>query len=199
VIHGGAYEVKSDVKPQILAEHRVPYFNRTWEHFCSHQHAPDSPAKVALAATLSGNIAWFARDIFTRYRQYGQPLYRDFLVAAIDHLLDGKRPAVTTLPTDGRLNLLEQPKEKRFITHLLYAPKSLRGAAQATSINKSMEIIEDLIPLRNVQVTVQVSRKIKSARLVPEAVDLPFNQKDGVVAFIVSEFTAHAMIELSYR
>ena len=198
VIHGGAYEVKPAAKTQILAERRVPYFNRTWGHFCSHQHAPDSPAKVAPAATLSDNIAWFAHDIFTRYRQYGQPLYRDFVVAAIDHLLEGKRPAVTTLPTDGRLNLLEQPKGKRFIAHLLYAPKSLRGAAQSTTINKSMEVIEDLIPLSNVQVAVWVPRNIKFARLVPEAVDLPFNQKDGVVAFTVPEFTAHAMIELSY-
>ncbi|MDF3059440.1 MAG: alpha-amylase [Rariglobus sp.] len=198
VIHGGAYEVRPGAKTLILAERRVPYFNRTWEHFCSHQHAPDSPAEVGPAATLSGNIAWFAHDIFTRYRQYGQPLYRDFVVAAIDHLLGGKRPAVTTLPTDGRLNLLEQPKEKRFIAHLLYAPKSVRGASHPTAINKSMEIIENLIPLRNVHVAVQVLRKIKSARLVPETVDIPFTQEDGVVAFTVPEFTAHAMIELSY-
>ncbi|HSI07824.1 MAG TPA: alpha-amylase family protein [Rariglobus sp.] len=198
VIHGGAYEVKPAAKTKVLAERRVPYFNRTWEHFCSHQHAPDSPAKVAPAATLSGNIAWFAHDIFTRYRQYGQPLYRDFVIAAIDHLLDGKRPAVTTLPSDGRLNLLEQSKEKRFIAHLLYAPKSLRGSSQPNAINKSMEVIEDLIPLQDIHVVVQVPRKIRSARLVPDNVDLPFSQKADMVAFIVPEFTAHAMIELSY-
>ncbi|MFA6289835.1 MAG: alpha-amylase family protein [Opitutaceae bacterium] len=198
VIHGGAYEVKPAAKTKILAERRVPYFNRTWEHFCSHQHAPDSPAKVSPAATLAQNIAWFAHDIFTRYRQYGQPLYRDFVAAAIDHLLAGKRPVVTSLPTDGRFNLLEQPKEKRFIAHLLYAPKSLRGASKPEGVNKSMEIIEDLIPLRDVRVSVQLPRKIKSARLVPEGVALPFTQKDGVVSFIVPEFTAHAMIELSY-
>jgi len=198
VIHGGAYEVKPAATTKILAERRVPYFNRTWEHFCSHQHAPDSPAKVAPAATLTKNIAWFAHDIFTRYRQYGQPLYRDFVAAAIDHLLGGKLPVVTSLPTDGRLNLLDQPKQKRFIAHLLYAPKSLRGASKPEGVNKSMEIIEDLIPLRDVRVSVQVPRKINTARLVPENVSLPFTQKDGVVSFTVPEFTAHAMIELSY-
>ena len=198
VIHGGAYEVKPAATTQILAGRRVPYFNRTWEHFCSHQHAPDSLAKVAPAATLTKSIAWFAHDIFTRYRQYGQPLYRDFVAAAIDHLLGGKRPVITSLPTDGRFNLLDQSKQKRFIAHLLYAPKSLRGASKPDGVNKSLEVIEDLIPLRDVRVSVQLPRKIKSARLVPENVSLPFTQKDGVVSFTVPEFTAHAMIELSY-
>lgn len=59
-------------------------------------------------------------------------------------------------------------------------------------------MLPDLIPLRNVQVAVWIPRNIKFARLVPESVDLPFYQKDGVVAFTVPEFTAHAMIELSY-
>ena len=198
VIHGGAYEVKPAAKTQTLVERRVPYFNRTWEHFCSHQHAPDSPAKVSPAATLTENIAWFAHDIFTRYRQYGQPLYRDFVAAAIDHLLEGKRPAVTTLPTDGRINLLDQPAEKRFVAHLLYAPKSVRGASHPTAINKSMEVIEDLIPLHNVSVSLRLPRRIKTARIVPTGATLTFTQADGVVSFTVPEFTAHAMIELSY-
>lgn len=199
VIHGGAYEVKPAAKTRILVERRVPYFNRTWEHFCSHQHAPDSPAKVSPAATLTANIAWFAHDIFTRYRQYGQPLYRDFVSAAINHLLEGKLPAVTSLPTDGRINVLEQPAEKRYVAHLLYAPKSVRGASHVTAINKSMEVIEDLIPLHDTRVELRVPRRIKTARLVPSGDPLPFKQTKDLVTFTVPEFTAHAMIELSYR
>ncbi len=148
---------------------------------------------------MTENIAWFAHDIFTRYRQYGQPLYRDFVAAAIDHLLAGKLPAVTTLPSDGRLNLLDQPAEKRYVAHLLYAPKSVRGASHPTAINKSMEVIEDLIPLHNTRVELRVPRRIKTARLVPAGDPLPFTQTDGVVSFTLPEFTAHAMIELSYR
>jgi hypothetical protein len=199
VIHGGAYEVKPAATTRVLVERRVPYFNRTWEHFCSHQHAPDSPATVSPAATLTENIAWFAHDIFTRYRNYGQPLYRDFVLAAINHLLDGKLPAVTSLPTDGRLNLLDQSAEKRYVAHLLYAPKSVRGAAVSEGVNKSMEVIEDLIPLHNTRVELRVPRRIKTARLVPTGDPLPFTQTDGVVTFTVPEFTAHAMIQLSYR
>jgi len=199
VIHGGAYEVKPAAGTRILAGRRASYFNRTWDHFCSHQHAPDAPGPVSPAATLTKAVAWFAHDIFTRYRQYGQPLYRDFVAAAIDHLLAGKRPAVTSLPADGRFNLLEQPREKRYIAHLLYAPKSVRGANLTKGWeNRSLEIIEDLIPLRDVSVSARLSHKVKSARLVPEDKPLAFTQADGVVTFTVPEFTAHAMIELSY-
>lgn len=199
VIHGGAYDVKPAAKTKILVERRAPYFNRTWEHFCSHQHAPDSPANVSPAAIANKNIVWFAHDIFTRYRQYGQPLYRDFVLAAIDHLLAGKRPVATNLPTDGRVNVLEQSAEKRFVAHLLYAPKSLRGASNPVGVDKSVELIEDLVPLHDVKVSLRLPRKIKSARLVPSGEPLPFTQKEDLVSFTVPEFTAHAMIELNYR
>lgn len=199
VIHGGAYEVKPASRTRILAGRRAACFNRTWEHFCSHQHAPDAPGEASPAALLKDGIAWFAHDIFTRYRQYGQPLYRDFVAAAIDHLLGGRRPVTTTLPADGRFNLMEQPKEKRFVAHLLYAPKSVRGAdATKGWENRSLEVIEDLIPLRDVRVSVNVPRKVKSARLVPSGEALAFTQADGAVSFTVPEFTAHAMIELGY-
>ncbi|MFA6960392.1 MAG: alpha-amylase family protein [Opitutaceae bacterium] len=200
VIHGGAYDVRPAARTSTLVERRAPYFNRTWDHFCSHQHAPDSPEADAPAATLTANIAWFAHDIFTCYRQIGQPLYRDFVAAAIDHLLGGKLPAVTSLPSDGRFNLLEQAAEKRYIAHLLYAPKSVRGASETKGwTQRSLEIIEDLIPLHNVKVELRAPRRIKTARLVPAGEPLTFTQIDDVVTFTVPEFTAHAMIELSYR
>ena len=199
VIHGGAWEAEPK-GAKIFAERRVPYFNRTWKHFCSHQHAPDSP-KPATPAALAGNgIVWFAHDIFTRYATYGQPLYRDFVISAVRHLLDQKLPVETTLPTDGRFNLLEQTAEKRYVAHLLYAPKSLRGstmiAGQGTL--RPIEIIEDLVPLRDVTVKLRVPRHIRSAKLVPGGTTLPFTQTNGQVSFTVPEFTAHQMVELAW-
>ncbi|WP_052361231.1 alpha-amylase family protein [Geminisphaera colitermitum] len=212
VIHGGAWEIKPARGTRTLVERRTPYFNRTWDHFCSHQHAPDAPALASPAAIVNqdGNIAWFAHDIFTRYRHYGQPLYRDFVLAAIDHLLsDGaegkdRRPVRTTLPTDGRVNVLEQTRERRYIAHLLYAPKSVRGGLSRPGtggISRQVEVIEDLIPLRNVSVTLRLPRKVKTARLVPEGIDLPLTTQTsdgGTVTFTLPEFTAHAMVELRY-
>lgn len=199
VIHGGAYEIKPVRGARILAERRVPYFNRTWEHFCSHQHAPDAPAPATPAAILTGRVAYFAHDIFTRYRAYGQPLYRDFVAAAMRHLLAGRWPAETTLPSDGRFNVFEQPGQRRYVAHLLYAPKSLRGAVDKRGRNLNVEIIEDLVPLDTVRVRVRLPRAIRTARLVPQAVTLPFTQRDGLVEFTVPRFECHQMVELAYR
>jgi hypothetical protein len=201
VIAGGAWDVEL-TGARVLVERRAPYFNRTWEHFCSHQHAPDAPGAVSPAVIVNpkGNVAWFAHDIFSQYRQQGQPLYRDFVVETIWQLLGGLLPAETSLPTDGRFNLLEQRRQRRYIAHLLYAPKSLRGGAVTTShgLAPGVEIIEELLPLRDTRVSLRVPRTIKTARIVPEGEMLPFVQTGDAVAFTVREFTGHQMVELAY-
>lgn len=197
VIHGGAYELEP-AGARVLAGRRIPFFNRTWERFCSHQHAPDAPQEVSPAAILHGQIAYFAHDIFLRYREYGQPLYRDFVAAAIKHLMGGNLPVVTTLPRDGRFNLLEQTAEHRYVAHLLYAPKSLRGSTAGHGASRSVEIIEDLVSLRDVEINLRVPRRIIRVQLVPQRQTIEFSQQGGEVSFTVPEFVAHQMIELAY-
>ncbi len=193
VILGGAYEIKPTTA-KVLAERRASYFNRTWEHYCSHQHAPDAPETVSPAAVIGKQIAYFAHNLFSAYRTYGQPLYRDFFAAALNRLLDGKLPVKTNLPTTARINVMEQKKEKRYVAHLLYAPTSTRGKFNGNPV----EIIEDLIPLRDSEVTLRLPRKVKGVQLVPDGGELPFTTKDGTVTFNVPEFTAHQMVELKY-
>ena len=193
VIKGGAYEIKP-TKAKILAERKETYFNRTWRHYCSHQHAPDAPKKVSPAAVIGKQIAYFAHNLFTAYRTYWQPLYRDFFEAALRELFAGKLPVETNLPTGGRINVMEQKKERRYVAHLLYAPTSVRGEFNGQNV----EIIEDLVPLRDTSVKLRVARAVKSVKLVPSGDVIDFSAKAGLVEFNVPEFTAHQMIELSY-
>lgn len=193
VIPGGAYAVKPTTA-KVLVERRTSYFNRTWEHYCSHQHAPDAPGRATPAAIIGRQIAWFAHDLFTAYRTYGQPLYRDFFAAALHRLCDGKLPVEANLPSTARVNVLEQRAERRYVAHLLFAVTSTRGKFRDLPV----EIIEDLVPLRDTTVTLRLPRKVKSVRLVPDGGDLPFEVKDGAVTFTVPEFTAHQMVELGY-
>ena len=197
VIHGGAFEIQPR-RAKVLVGRRAPYFNRTWEHFCSHQHTPDAPGDATPAAILSRGVAYFAHNIFSGYRNYGQPLYRDFVAAALRHLLGGQWPVTTTLPSDGRFNVLEQPAERRYVVHLLYAPKSLRGWTEKRGRRLPVELIEDIVPLHEVGVRVRVPRRIRSVRLVPEGVALAFAMRDGAVEFTVPKVECHQMIELSY-
>ena len=89
---------------------------------------------------------------------------------------------------------MEQKKERRYVAHLLYAPTSVRGEFNGQNV----EIIEDLVPLRDTSVKLRVARAVKSVKLVPSGDVIDFSAKAGLVEFNVPEFTAHQMIELSY-
>jgi hypothetical protein len=193
VILGGAYDLKPTTA-KVLATRRASYFNRTWEHYCSHQHAPDAPGLVPPAAVLGRQMAYFAHNLFSAYRTYGQPLYRDFFAAALRHLLGGKLPVETNLPSIARLNVLEQRSERRFVVHLLFATTSNRG----TFYGKNVEIIEDLVPLHDTRVRLRLPRKVTAVRLVPDGGMLAFTAHADGVEFTVPEFTAHQMVELCY-
>jgi len=194
MIQGGANIIKP-TRAQVLVARRESYFNRAWDHFCSHQMTPDAPKAVSPAAVVSKQIVYFAHDLFSKYRSYGQPLYRDFFAAAVRAMFPEGLPAETTLPTGGRFNILEQEKQQRYIAHLTFAPTRPGG----TIWGKTIDIIEDALPLHRVKVSVRVPRRIKSAKLVPNGAALPFAQSGEKVTFTVPEFTAHQMIELSYR
>lgn len=193
VIAGGAFLIKP-TRAKVLAGRREAYFNRTWEHYSSHQHAPDVEKPASPSAIITPQIAYFAHNLFSAYRANGQPLYRDFFEAALRHLLGQELPVETNLPTAGRICVMEQKRERRFVAHLLYSPTSVRGKFRDLNI----ELIEDVIPLRDTRVALRLPKKVKTIRLVPDGEALGFNQEDGVVSFTVPEFASHQMVELGY-
>jgi hypothetical protein len=197
VIEGGACKI-SLTTGRVLAERREPYFQRSFDRFCSHQHTPDSPAVVSPAAVLGNGIAYFAHNLFAQYRGTGQPLYRDFFLAALGQLCPDGLPVVTNLPTGGRFNLLEQATEHRFVAHLLYAPISLRAHKTFWGRENPVEIIEELIPLRDTRVSLRLPRAVTRVSLVPDGRALDFAYKGDKLEFCVPEFTGHQMVALSY-
>lgn len=197
VIHGGSWDAVPREGTSILAMKKDPYFDRSWKAFCSHQHTPDAELSPYPAVTATSGIAWFAHNIFARYRHYGQPLYRDYFEAALRYLLPHGLPVESNLPTGGRVGIMNQKSQKRLVLHLLFATPAARGGQPHEWVPK-LEIIEELIPLHDVACRIQVPRKIKSARLVPEGLDLPFVQEGKVVSVEIRKLTGHQMVELSY-
>jgi len=47
----------------------VPYFNRTWEHFCSHRHTPSAGKPEYLAVVKHGHVVYFAQSVFSQCGQ----------------------------------------------------------------------------------------------------------------------------------
>ncbi len=199
VIHNGAWNVQPQEGTQVLATRAKPYFNRAWDHFCSHQHTPDEAEIEFPAATFNGQTAYFAHPIFKCYRELGQPLYRDLVQDSLQ-LLMGAPQVETNLPSTGRVSLQEQIDQNRYVLHLLHAVPVKRGAdsSQWASGATSVEIIEDLLPIHDVEVTLHLPRTIQSARLVPENRDLNLVRDNDSVSFKLDKLICHAMIELSY-
>lgn len=145
VVYGRAQAVVAD-GATVLAEVVPPYFNRTYQHFSSHAHAPDNPDASALGAgvTIHGGVGYVAYPIFSIYRAMGQPLYRYVVRGLIDQLLPD-RALETDLPSSGRAAFVAQESRDRHVVHLLYGAPQVRGnAVPANGGVRVMEMIEDI-------------------------------------------------------
>jgi len=176
-----------------------PYFNRTYAHFCSHQHTPNRPEPSGYdAGTLNGSIAYLAHPVFALYSSYGAVVYRDYVLAVIEALLKEGRTVRATLPSQGRVTLTRQGGRR--ILHLLYANKHLRGGkiniGGAASQGYQIEVIEGLESLQNIRITVGDSAKVTRATLEPQGLEIGLERRGDAVAFTIDEFTCHQMVAL---
>ncbi len=103
-------------------------------------------------------------------------------------LLNGMQ-VETSLPAAGRLTWMRQGAQKRDILHLLFATPTKRG--------KGIEVIEDLIPLHNVQVSARRAGKPSKATLAPQGTEVPFTYADGRVTLTVEKVECHQMVVFS--
>lgn len=188
---------------EVLARIREPYFNRTWKHFCSHQHAPAAELSEYAGAIRRDNVLYLAHPAFTLYYGQGAVAYKQYAANAMRLMLDG--PTLTTnMPSTGRVTLMEQESEGRYVLHLLYASTISRGANVQFSpegfVRNStpLEVIEDLVPLRDVEVSLKLPKQVKRVTLEPQGREIEFKAQDGRLMLKVDEFTCHQMVVLHY-
>jgi len=180
-----------------------PQFNRTWEHYCSHQHTPNQEEPSGFDCGVRHDaILYFAHPVFRHYRSYGAVAYREFIVRSLRSFLGDAVSVATNLPSSARVTLTSQPKEKRHILHLLYAPTISRGGViQLSGGNlsggRSIEVIEDLPPLHDTEVTLRLPETAHTARLVPQGEELTLSRLGDRVSLHLPSFSCHQMIEFT--
>ncbi|TKC88851.1 beta-galactosidase [Trinickia terrae] len=196
VLYDEAETVRAD-GAQTLATIRRSYFNRSYRHFCSHQHTPDDPAAPTAGAAVTeyNGVAYVAYPIFRLYRAIGQPLYKYLVRGLLNRLA---RPAVETdLPSAGRAMLTHQPDTRRYVLHLLYATPQVRGKAVPDENGgmRPMEMIEDVPVIGPVSVTLRLACRIARVYDALTAKAYPFEVLESdTIRFTLPRLHIHAAI-----
>lgn len=196
VMYGAGETISAD-GAEVLAEIGPSYFNRSYKHFSSHQHAPDDPAAASLGAavTLKGGIGYIAYPIFSMYHAMGQPLYKYLVRGLIDRLLPS-RAIVTDLPSSGRATLTQQADQKRHVLHLLYGAPQIRGKAvpAGEGSTRVMEMIEDIPTLGPVTASVRLPRTPSRVYDALTGEDVPFTNGGDRVEVRLPSLRIHSAL-----
>ena len=198
VVYSKRYQIESDATT-VLAYGLDPFFNRTAEQHCSHLHTPANPASATPGITRGKDGIYVGWDIFTAYKNYGSITTKLAVLPLLDELLGDQKTVTTEMPAQGIVTLFNQQNASRYVLHLLYVSPVRRGGRIPASKNENIEIIEDIVPIFNISVTVNVNDGIKAVRIVPDGMEVPFTKVGKKVSFVVPKIDCHTMIELSYE
>ena len=176
----------------VLASVRRPYFNRTFEHFMSHKHAPSTGEVVYPGVTRKGNLTYFAHPIFGQYQHSAPRWCRTLLRNTLENCLTD--PLVTHSGPSTLQVSLNRKKTigESYILHLLhYLP--LRRS-------DTVDVIEDVISLYNTRLSVALplGRTVAAVTRVPENETLEWRVTDGRVELELPELVGHQMLEIRF-
>lgn len=197
VMYEQGYQL-ANVKGEVFVERQNSYFNRDIRHFCSHQHTPNNPGEKYPAGIVTENSIYIGWDLFSDYGKWGSLHSKQLIMKALDALLGKKRTIEVSLPDRGIVTLAKQSTDRRYISHLLFAYTSIRGEGYIGESAYPMEVIEDLVPLYNVEMTVKLPEKITGVYLAPQRQKIPFRKEDGGVSYIIPKVDCHQMVVLEY-
>lgn len=189
VMYVRGMDVRAVADSEVLARIVPSYFDRTWEHFCSHRHTPSAGSPGNPAVVRNGSAIYFSNPIFTTYQQMAPLWCKRLLINAIDLLLPD--PLVRhDGPSTLLVTLNEQPALNRQVLHLLHYIPERRG--------QLFDVVEDVIPLFDVALSVRVPTAVANVRAAPQGDALPFVLQGNRVNFVAPVIHGHQMFELNF-
>jgi len=167
----------------VLARVVEPYFERTWEHFSSHAQTPADRVTDWAAAVEKGRAITIAYPVFRAYATHGNRPFRALVGNCIARLVP--EPLVRA----GGPSFLETTVTRqggRWAVHLLgYVPQRR---------TPKLDIVEDVIELRDIPVSLKLGRAPGKVTLAPEGGELEFTYASGRVDVTVPSVRGHAII-----
>jgi len=188
VVYEQGSQITANSSTQVLADTLGSIFNRTWDHYYSHCHSPSSGEVLGPAIVKNGNTIYMAHPHLMQY-QLNAPYWCKKLVgAAIDQLLNKPH-----LKTDGPAHLFtavnEQADKNRYVLHVLNYIPQLKS--------EKVEIVEDIIPLHDLSITLNLPRKITKATLVPQDIEIAITNTDAGQVITLKKLDNKQVLELT--
>jgi hypothetical protein len=164
-------------------EIKCALFNRTWEHFISHQHAPVGEALGAPVAVRRENVLYFAAPLFTGYRRHDYWAYREIVRSALADFL----PPLLVKPTAPgwtEVSLLEQGA--RQVLHVVcYHPR--RSMQPIPHVDQSW-------PTAGIKLAVRREGTPSQVYTAPDRQPLAFQYIDGYTHIELPPVGAHTVV-----
>ncbi|MBN1864615.1 MAG: hypothetical protein JW808_06905 [Victivallales bacterium] len=183
-----------------------PYFNRSFRHFCSHQHTPPKPSPSGYdCGVRKGNILYLAHPVFSIYRSLGSVACKDYIIRALRLLLGNDNSlAACNLPSTARVSLRRQEGSGLLVLHLLYAPTISRGGSVEIDNNpldrlKQVEVIEDMPHLQGISISLKTGSDPANVSLQPQSEALSHDFSEGKTSFRIRQFSCHQMVVLEMK
>lgn len=155
VMYERAVEVRASDGAKTFGQVSDPYFNREWDHFCSHSHTPDAGPvdRPAVVESEDGNVIYFSHPIFGMYGRHAALWYKRMVLNALDRLLPD--PLVrSNAPSTATITVTRQEQENRTMVHVLHYIPERR--------HPGFDVLEDVIPLYNVEIGVRGAKPTES-------------------------------------
>lgn len=182
-------EVTAAADSEVLAHIVASYFDRTWEHYCSHAQTPSSGQICGPGIARTGQVIYFSHPVFTQYHNNAPRWCKTLVLNAIDILM-GEPLFRHSGPSSMLAALNEQTHERRWVVHLLHYIPERRS--------QDIDVIEDVIPVYDIPMSVRIPHDIRTVRCVPQQEDLEWTLCDGRIEWIVPKLDGHQMIELAW-
>ena len=185
VFYEPAYQVRALRGAACHGEIKHALFNRTWEHFTSHQHAPVGESLNSPLVVQSENVLYFAAPLFSAYRAHDYWAYRALAQAALKAFL----PPALLIPggpgwVEYTLHTQEQPT-RRIVHVVAYHPR--RSLQTIQHVDQSW-------PTSGLSFRLRSSEPPQRVYLAPEGQALNFDMQDGYIQVTLPPVGPHTVV-----
>lgn len=172
-----------------LASVQTPYFSRTMARFCGHKNTPHDKTTSQPGILRKGNVVYMAHPMASAYNTYGSLYQKRYFMLALEQIYGGGAFRVEGMGSMGRATMIRQRERSRYCLNLLYAAPVKRGKA---------EVIEDILPVYDIKITLDIPETIHRAFEPLTGQELPVRLEGGKQMLTLPKLLCHSSIVLEY-